>query len=52
LRELLPTDAGFIPLDLLGLTPEEFQDAVQSATYVAIAMNDAIDLVPTGAPSH
>ena len=53
LRDLFYEVGGCAPLDLICLTPEEFEQARQSISLVAAVAADAIDLLlePTPAPS-
>jgi predicted nucleotidyltransferase len=45
LRRLFYSVGGHAPMDLICLTPEEFEDAAQRDTLIAAVVPDAIDLL-------
>jgi predicted nucleotidyltransferase len=53
LRELFYAVGGSAPMDLICVTPEEFESARLKPTLIAAVVDDAIDLLPqptTSAP--
>jgi predicted nucleotidyltransferase len=46
LRPLFYSVGGHAPMDLICLTPEEFEDAARRDTLIAAVLPDAIDLLP------
>jgi predicted nucleotidyltransferase len=51
LRDLFYEVGGHAPMDLICLTPEEFDQARQRITLVAAVLPEAIDLLPHPEPS-
>jgi uncharacterized protein len=51
LRQLFYASGGHAPIDLICLTPEEFDQARQRITLVAAVLPEAIDLLPETEPS-
>lgn len=51
LRQTFYEVGGFAPMDLICLTPEEFEAARGRITLVAAVMPEAVDLLPTPRPS-
>jgi predicted nucleotidyltransferase len=52
LREMFYGVGGHAPMDLICLTPEEFESAQRRITLVAAVLPEAIDLLePEGAPA-
>ena len=47
LRDLFYAVGGHAPMDLICLTPEEFEEARQKITLVAAVLPETIDLLPT-----
>ena len=52
LRDLFYEVGGNAPLDLICLTPEEFERAKTSATLVAAVLPEAIDLLAEEPAGH
>ena len=51
LRRLFYCVGGHAPMDLICLTPEEFEDAARRETLIAAVLPHAIDLLPEPAPA-
>ena len=52
LRQLFYDEGGHAPMDLICLTPEEFERAQSRITLVAAVLPEAIDLLPLAAATE